>query len=311
MSPVVSVVICTHNRVQNLRDAVDSILSQGVSEQFFELLVVDNASTDATREFVSTRAVRTPNLKYCLEPVIGLSRARNRGLTEAKGQYVAYIDDDAIADPGWLAHIPSAFEAGGSDVGCVAGKISPIWDAPRPAWLHDALLGYVTINDFSSAGCRLGENQYPYGANVIYRRDVLLQVGGFSPRLGRKGTSLLSNEEVLLDHSLKTLGYSTYYDPRVSVRHHVPAARLTKRWFKHRAYCQGVSDAILEGQLTQTPTRVLHMRRLRLLAWLARHPRQFLLSSKSSVDEATAFWLVCKALTKLGYATASIHAWRS
>jgi len=311
MSPVVSVVICTHNRVQNLHDAVESILSQGVDEDFFELLIIDNASTDTTREFIEARAARAPNLKYLAEPTIGLSHARNRGVTEATGQYVAFIDDDAIADPGWLLQIPAAFQAGGTDVGCVAGKIIPIWDVPRPAWLHDALLGYVSVLDASPVGRRLGEGQYPFGANVIYRRDALLRAGGFSPRLGRKGSSLLSNEEILLHHFLKKLGYTTYYEPRISVRHHVPAARLTKRWFKRRAYWQGVSDAVLESQLELGPAPTLHMRRLLLLARLVRHPRQFLPPSKSFGDEATAFWLSCKALTKLGYATASIHDLRS
>jgi glucosyl-dolichyl phosphate glucuronosyltransferase len=311
MSPVVSIVICTHNRVRNLRDAVESVLSQGVDEHFFELLIVDNASTDGTHELISARAARAPNLKYLSEPMIGESHARNRGVGAAKGQYIAFIDDDAIADAGWLSQIPAAFDVGGTDVGCVAGKIVPIWDAPRPTWLHDALLGYISVLDISPTASRLGENQYPYGANVIYRRDALLRVEGFSPRLGRKGNSLLSNAEILLHHLLTRLGYATYYDPRVSVRHHVHAARLNKRWFRRRAYMQGVSDALMESHLKSVTAMSLEIKRLRMLKSIARHPSVLSTVLNFSDDDPARFLSACSVLWKLGYATASIHALRS
>jgi glucosyl-dolichyl phosphate glucuronosyltransferase len=305
MDPVVSVIICTHNRVNDLSVAIASITSQDVDKASYEILVVDNASTDATREFVCARSIQVSNLKYISESVLGLSRARNAGLRTAKGRYVAYIDDDAIADPGWLSQIPVAFEVGGPDVGCVAGRIDPIWGAPRPPWLHDHLLGCISVLDCSPVATRLKNHQEPFGANVIYRRDALLRVRGFSIHLGRKGSRLLSNEEILLHRQLKSLGYATYYDPRISVRHHVPAQRLTKSWFRKRAYWQGVSDALLESQLEAAPSLVIALKRLRKLASIAKHPREMLALAHLGNDPV-AFLTTCGVLTKLGYSMASI-----
>jgi glucosyl-dolichyl phosphate glucuronosyltransferase len=307
MSPIVSVIICTHNRVKDLGAAIGSVLSQGVDETFYETLVVDNASTDSTHDYVRARAAQVSNLKYIPETVLGLSRARNTGLGAAKGQYVAYIDDDAVANPGWLFQIPVAFAAGGPDVGCVAGKIDPIWGAPRPPWLHDNLLGCISVLDCSPVATRLEDHQEPFGANVIYKRDALLRVGGFSTELGRKGARLLSNEEILLQRQLKRFGYATYYDPRVSVRHHVPADRLTKSWFKRRAYWQGVSDALLESYVDSSPSLLVALKRLRKLASIAKRPRE-MLSLAHRGNDPVAFLMACGVLTKLGYATASVHS---
>jgi glycosyltransferase involved in cell wall biosynthesis len=307
MSPIVSVVICTHNRAKELVDAIQSVLSQEVDEGSYELLVVDNASTDSTREVVCGYSVRASNLKYLSETALGLSHARNAGLAAAKGEYVAYLDDDAVADAGWLSQIPVAFAAGGQDIGCVAGRIAPIWGAPRPPWLHDNLLGVISVLDCSPIAIRLAEHQEPFGANVIYRRGVLAHVGGFSTRLGRKGASLLSNEEILLNRRLKKLGYATYFDPRISVHHHVPAERLTQRWFRRRAYWQGVSDAFLEDQLEPAPAFDVALRRLRKLASVIKRPRE-ILSLMQGGHDPVVFLTAFQALTKLGYATASFHS---
>jgi glucosyl-dolichyl phosphate glucuronosyltransferase len=307
MGPLVSVIICTHNRVKDLGAAIESVLSQGVDETFYEMLVVDNASTDSTHDYVRARAAQVSNLKYMAERVLGLSRARNTGLRAARGQYVAYLDDDAVADPGWLLQIPVAFAAGGADIGCVAGKIDPIWGAPRPPWLHDHLLGCISVLDYSPVATRLEDHQEPFGANVIYRREALLRVGGFSTALGRKGGRLLSNEEILLQRQLRRLGYATYYDPHISVRHHIPASRLTKSWFKRRAYWQGVSNALLESHLDSTPSLKVVLKRLRTLASIAKRPRE-LLSLARRGNDPIVFFTAVTVLTKLGYATASVHS---
>jgi glucosyl-dolichyl phosphate glucuronosyltransferase len=307
MSPVVSVIICTHNRVEYLGAAIGSVLSQGVDEIFYETLVVDNASTDSTHDYVRALAAEVSNLKYVPETVLGLSRARNTGLKAARGQYVAYLDDDAVANPGWLLQIPVAFAAGGSDIGCVGGKIDPIWGAPRPLWLHDDLLACISVLDYSPVATRLEDHQDPFGANVIYKRDVLLRVGGFSTGLGRKGARLLGNEEILLQRQLKRLGYGTYYDPRISVRHHIPASRLTKSWFKRRAYWQGVSNALLESHLDSTSPLMVALKRLRVLASIAKRPRE-LLSLAHRGNDPIVFCRAFIVLMKLGYATASVHS---
>ena len=116
----------------------------------------------------------------------------------------------------------------------------------------------------------------------------------------------LSNEEILVHRRLKSLGFATYYDPRVSVRHHVPAERLTKSWFKRRVYWQGVSNAFLENQLEGTPAFQSALKRLRKLASVVKRPRA-LMSLADHGNDPVVFLTTCEVLTKLGYATASVH----
>src|SRR5580704_18928318 len=139
----ISVVICTRNRISYLRSAVNSVILQASNSPLAEVIVVDNGSTDSTADFVRSLCPTFPNVKYIFEPSLGLSHARNSGLRAAQGQYIAFLDDDAVAEDGWLSQIPIAFETGGGDIACVGGKIEPIWGKPRPTWLHDDLLGYV------------------------------------------------------------------------------------------------------------------------------------------------------------------------
>ena len=249
MNPLVSVVLCTRNRLNYLAAAVGSVAVQELGADHCEIIVVDNASSDSTKEYICSLAREDRSLHYVLEPMVGLSRARNTGIQAARGKYVAFLDDDAVADRGWLSQIPIAFEKGGPDVGCVAGKVELIWGAPRPSWLHDALLTYLSVLDYAPEPIWLEVHQHVVGANVAYLRSAVLQAGGFSPRFGRKGNSLMSNEEILLQRELNRLGYRTYYDPLMAIRHNVHAERLSKRWFRRRAYWQGVSNAFLDSQL--------------------------------------------------------------
>src|SRR5205807_9766350 len=100
-TPLITVAICTRNRAASLQKAVDSVLPQ-LSEDI-ELLIVDNASTDNTPEVAMHLAAANRQVTVCLEDEVGLSAARNKALLQARGQYVLFLDDDAVAEPGWLA----------------------------------------------------------------------------------------------------------------------------------------------------------------------------------------------------------------
>jgi glucosyl-dolichyl phosphate glucuronosyltransferase len=307
MTPTVSAIICTRNRVADLSDAIESITRQEVEPGFLEIIVVDNASSDSTREYVSTLSSRNTTITYLFEPVLGLSRARNAGVQTAKGQYLAFLDDDAVAEAGWLTQIPIAFQAGGPKLGCLAGKVNAIWSARQPPWLHDALLGYIGVVNYASEPIWLERNQVAFGCNAAYAREALLQVGGFSQTLGRKGTSLLSNEEILLQRHLERLGYRTYYDPLMAVGHKVSSERLSKSWFRRRAYWQGVSDALLEKELEALTTRSSVRKKLERLASIARRPRE-LAALVGYGDDPVQFLASCTVLTNLGYILADLHS---
>ena len=246
-SPLVSVVICTRNNATLLRHAILSTLDQDFPGESFEVVVVDNGSSDATREtvfeFTSCRPVR-----YVLEPSLGLCHARNAGWRCARGRYVAYLDDDALACPGWLAAIPRAFEATTPSPGVVGGRVEPLWEAERPSWLSDHLARGLTIVDWSDRPHLITDlrQEWLAGTNMAAPAAVLAEVGGFHPWLDRAGANMLSSGDVFLEKEIVRRGYPCFYDPAMSVQHRVPASRLSKGWFRRRYYWQGVSDAVMQ-----------------------------------------------------------------
>ncbi|PSN15523.1 glycosyltransferase, partial [filamentous cyanobacterium CCP5] len=144
--PLISVIICTHNRDSYLGLAIASALGQDFGG--FEVIVVDNASTDSTRTVVES--FDDSRLIYLYEPVLGLSVARNRGATEAQGEILLYLDDDAKAGSGWLASIHQAFAD--PQVAIAGGQSTLIWpkDQPPPPWLSTNLTGSLGRYDLGS-----------------------------------------------------------------------------------------------------------------------------------------------------------------
>lgn len=246
MSQRISAIICTHNRSAYLRKAISSLVAQTLPIEEYEVIVVDNASTDNTRAVVDAFA-GAPNLRYIHEPVLGLSQARNTGWRSAKGEYVAFLDDDAMACAEWLERILQAFETVQPQPGAVGGKVVPIWENPRPDWLPKEVEPSLTIIDWSPDPLFLTEaHQFLAGVNVAYPRRLLVSAGGFSTELGRKGANLLSSEEYLIERYLRRSALGVYYDPRIAVQHHIPAQRLTAKWLCRRYFWQGASFQMIQ-----------------------------------------------------------------
>ena len=132
----ISVVVCTYNRSEYLRRMLMSLREALIPEHLScEIILVDNHSTDNTKYvFEEIARPHRSNWKYVFEEKEGISHARNRGVREAKGEIIAFTDDDVIVDKYWIQNICKAFEEN-SDVVCVGGKILPIWEIPKPEWL--------------------------------------------------------------------------------------------------------------------------------------------------------------------------------
>lgn len=251
-TPCITAVVCTHNRVRHLVKAVESLISQSLPKSKYEILVVDNASTDDTPSVVRERFGDVVNLRYVHEPVLGLSQARNAGWQNARGKYVAYLDDDAVAVPGWLVSALEGFDS--PKHGCVGGKIDLIWETPPPAWLVGELLGALGFIDWSPVPAVIQPWQWLGGGNSAYPTDLLRKIGGFSTGLGRKGNCLLSNDENWVRERIEAMGLACYYHPGMKIGHCVGADRLNKQWFVRRGYWQGISDAVMIA-LTDGSTR--------------------------------------------------------
>lgn len=293
-APSVSVVICTHDRSASLRATLDSLLPQ-LAGTASEVIVVDNASRDDTKAVVRSYGDR---VRYLYEAELGLCRARNTGWRAAAGEVVAYLDDDAIAAPGWLRAVAHTF-ATLPRPGIAGGRVIPQWEAERPAWLADDIAVGLTIVDWSPVARLIRDHRKEWivGANMAVRRDLLEQVGGFHAGLDRLGTGMLSSGDVFLQKQVMALGHTCMYQPAMAVRHAVPAARLHQRWFTRRYYWQGVSDAAMLRieespgwlrriglALSRAARLAISPRKLAALALPARGPARFSRKCRALID---------------------------
>lgn len=240
-------VVATHDRHALLDDALASLRAQRLDPARFEIVVVDNSSDQRAAAAAQARHAGAPNIRYLLEPRPGLSNARNVGAAATAAPIIHYMDDDAEAHPDLLARLIEAFDLLQADA--VGGRVMPIFPGPRPAWLHDDLLGYLTVVDWGGETRLCAENEWLAGANIAFRRATLQAVGGFSTSLGRSGAGaiLLSNEETELLGRIAARGGRIGYAPQAEVRHHIDPARLDPVWFRRRAAWQAVSEFIQDA----------------------------------------------------------------
>ena len=243
-----SVIICTYNRAGLLKESIHSVLEQDYPSDQFEIIVVDNNSTDNTKnvvkELVSSSTVK---IKYVFEKRQGLSYARNAGIEYTDGDIIIFTDDDIEAERTWLRELISVFDS--PDVACAGGPIKPIWPFKKPDWLSEKWIDFLTVSEFKSAyekGEFKGENEYPWGANMAFRKEIFKIIGMFSTSLGRIDNLLLSNEEILLFMRIKASSKLIGFAPNAVIYHKILPERLKKLWFYHRTYWQGRSNAILD-----------------------------------------------------------------
>jgi glycosyltransferase involved in cell wall biosynthesis len=255
--PRISAVICTHNRANYLEKALASLAAQSLPPDEFEVLVVDNASTDATAEVARRFSDRLPNLRYLREDRLGLSWARNAGAAAGRTPYLAYLDDDARAAPDWLDRLLQTFERVDPTPACIGGRVWLDWDGAVPAWLPPRYYSVYTHVDHGDEDRPLGDREYLVGANLAFRRDVLLALGGFDTNLGRKGSMLLSGEESEVVGKLRARRLPVYYAASAAVWHAVPPARRRRRWLWLRMFWDGASQPLIDSGTEQPRTHYL------------------------------------------------------
>ena len=233
MNPLISVVVCTHNRAELLAGALRALQAQELDGSAFEILVIDNNSTDATRDV----AGGFPGVRYVFEPRVGLSHARNRGFAEARGEYVAYTDDDCEPPPQWLAVASEAIAEHGPEV--FGGPYRAFYQSPKPAWYKDE----YGSRDHGPAPRFLEASETVPGNNMFFRRSVLEESPGFDPRLGMTGNRSAYAEETALQQRIRTLRPDAriYYDSRLWLHHLVRPEQMTLRWYFPACFGKGRS----------------------------------------------------------------------
>lgn len=221
-TPLITVAICTRNRAGLLREAIESVVGQITADA--EIVLIDNASTDNTPEITRAFTAKHPCVTAYREEKLGLSAARNTALRLARGQYVVFLDDDAVAEPGWLdayrdcfKHPPAPLLAG------AGGAVFPRYDGPRPAWIPPGANLLNWSGEAESFQARGG----PWGCNFAVHREQALAHGGFNPALGRSGAGMGAHEETELFWKLKRAGWAFWWLPAARIQHHVASHRLT------------------------------------------------------------------------------------
>jgi glycosyltransferase involved in cell wall biosynthesis len=248
-----TVLICTYNRADRLAETLDTLTNTRVSHPRglrWDVIVVDNNSNDNTREVVAARVDRYPvSLRYLFEARQGKSNALNTGLAETDAAIVVFTDDDVRVDDGWLeaACRPMLDDPA---VDYTGGPVAPIWERECPAWIdreRSDLWGTLAILDYGPDSFVFEERRrVPLGANMAVRRTLIDRVGGFDPALGRRGASLLGQEQAEFFCRSRAAGARGVYVPGMKLHHHVPAARLTRDYFRRWWFWKGVSRSRLE-----------------------------------------------------------------
>jgi glycosyltransferase involved in cell wall biosynthesis len=247
-----TVLITTYNRAAYLRDTLRDLARQTTSEPW-ELIVVDNNSADDTQAVVHEESRAFPaELRYLFEGVQGKPAALNTGIAAARGAIIVFIDDDMRADPEWLTRIGEAFERLQCDY--VGGKVLPIWEGTRPAWLADKVSrqwGVIGVADYGSTALPFTTRGLPppMGGNMACRLHTFEQAGMWDNRFGRHGRTLRGQEQREWHLRAVAAGLKGYYVPELVTYHLIPAARLTKRYFRRWFYWSGISRALLYDKL--------------------------------------------------------------
>lgn len=249
--PTISVVVCTHNRAGFLRQALDSLAGQTLARGRYEVIVVNNGSTDETAATVRACQANQPQCAVRLvdEPALGLGRARNAGWEAAIGLYVAFMDDDARADAGWLERALALFEHGRPTPIAVGGQIRPWYVSGKAPWYKDE----YEVRSWGPEPRRLSAGESFSGSNMIFAKPILQQLGGFDAGMGMRGTRIgMGEETVLFNEIWRRLGDQAVllYAPDLVVYHAVTAAKMRVRYHLSRWFVAGQIASRLDPPLS-------------------------------------------------------------
>ncbi|MGL5682538.1 MAG: glycosyltransferase [Marinifilaceae bacterium] len=258
--PRISLAIATYNRARFLPGLFESIEQQSLPISLFEVLLIDNNSSDNTEQLCKEFMERHPqmHIRYMVETNQGLSYGRNRGIAEAQGEYISFGDDDALLQPDYLEKVVAFFDTHPT-IGEVGGAIYLNYLCPVPKWGNkymDSLFGYYLPSDkpFVMKGKK---QNYPRGGNMSFRMDCLQAIGGFNVALGRTKESLLGGEEKDVAFRLIDYGVLVGYSPDIVVRHCVPEERTTEQFIERQAVGTGYGERIRTKQSGEFGKRLL------------------------------------------------------
>ncbi|MFY9614744.1 MAG: glycosyltransferase family 2 protein [Candidatus Dormiibacterota bacterium] len=309
LAPQASIIVCTRNRSELLRDCIESLL-QDSSEVAREVLVVDNGSSDDTavvaRSYVTADG-GTP-VRYVLAPRQGKSHALNLGVQQAAGALLLFTDDDVVVEDQWAASLCRAMEDEG--VGVVGGRVRARWPQQPPPWLVGDVAAALGVRELGTEPKAL-EPIDVIGANMALRAADLRDIPQpFNPELGPSGKIKRDFEEL---HLVEGLGATRklVYCPEAVVWHRIEADRMNRQWIRKMYFQRGLGrsrhDRLVGEPAAPWRERVrLAIAYYRVANSLRRHNwRKTALNAKEAFDEFDYhYWAAYHIESLLGHAPA-------
>jgi glycosyltransferase involved in cell wall biosynthesis len=238
----VSVIIPTLNRAFFLKNTLLSTLNQSFPQDEYEIILIDNGSTDNTKQVVEDlNHLNNNRIRYFYDARPGLHIGRHLGAKHARGDILLYGDDDIIASPDWVKEIYFCYSK--KEVGGAGGKILPKFETTPPEWLNIFHRGYLSLLDLGDKSFEMTTNEI-YGCNLSIKKDILFKLGGFHPDAMPQNLIKYrgDGESALISRAMEA-GYKTIHNPKAYVYHVIPSSRITIEYFKRRAFNQGISDS--------------------------------------------------------------------
>lgn len=238
----ITVAIPTYNRAAFLRQTLAGIVAQQFPREHFEVLVIDNNSTDDTAAVVAEFAQATPAPRYLRETQQGLDYARNRAIAEARGEIIVFGDDDILVQPDWLAQlaVPLLADADARQIGAVGGEVIPVFPHGLPDWVREWHAPLAFRPDMGP----LDPRHCPMGANMAFPRWIFDQLGPFHTALDRAAGNYFSGGDSEMIRRVRATGYQVWFSPRAAVKHQMPANRTTFRYATRHAFDSARSRVI-------------------------------------------------------------------
>lgn len=240
-SPLISIVVPTHNRPKDVTEAVGTLVAQDYPN--FEVVVIANNCTDDTSAAVNALADAHSVVRVVAEPTPGVGAAHNRGVAEAQGELVAFLDDDELAPPGWLSSLYSAQQDTGA--GGVGGPYQPLWLTTPPKWLANSLCMQETLSfmDFGHERCKV---EWLLGGNMMYTHKALDDAEGFGPWDSyKKANSMVGGGDIVVGGRVRKAGYEVWFEPSAFVWHKVSPSRMRLSYILRRAFWAGYTDVAI------------------------------------------------------------------
>lgn len=247
--PMITIAVCTHNRVRSLKRTLDCLIRLPATADY-EVLVVDNASTDGSRTLVSAMSSQWPQLRYVYEGKLGLSNALNRAVEAARGEVIAFVDDDETVAANWLDAVRDAFSD--RNVGVIFGRLRVKTKGPEST--RRQLRSLFPPRDYGENPIQVTEAnraRFMFGTGIsAYWRSTLLEMGPFRTDLGRKGGQLLGGEDTDMFGRLLKAGKTIVYWPDAVYYHHIDEHRTSLGASLKRSFYFGVNEARLDGTVS-------------------------------------------------------------